>query len=124
MRYVFREILLVVVGILIALQIKNLNNLVKNRLTTLQLRIDDIAQDDLNLVRFTKGSKTRLDVNIERKPENNYSEILKQPKVRNLLAMKLLLTVDVMEFRIDLQKEIDRIIELIEIELGLSKQET
>lgn len=118
MRYVFREILLVVVGILIALQIKNLNNFVKNRLTTLQLRIDDIAQDDLNLVRFTKGSKTRLDVNIERKPENNYSEILKRPKVRNLMAMKLLLTADVMEFRIDLQKEIDRIIELIEIELG------
>jgi hypothetical protein len=34
------------------------------------------------------------------------------------MAMKLLLTADVMEFSIDLQKEIDRIIELIEIELG------
>ncbi|MFC2147925.1 DUF6090 family protein [Bacteroidota bacterium] len=100
------------------LKINNLNNLVKDRLTVQQIRIDDIAQDDLNLVRFTKGSKTRLDVNIEREPENNYSEILKRPKVRNLLAMKLLLTADVLEFRIDLQKEIDLIIELIEKELG------
>ncbi|WP_019669390.1 DUF6090 family protein [Eudoraea adriatica] len=100
------------------LKINNLNNLVKDRLTVQQIRIDNIAQDHLNLVRFTMDTSNNLDVNIQGEPVNNYPEILKRPTVRNLLAMKLLLTDDVLKFRMELQNEIDLIIELIDKELG------
>ena len=99
------------------LKINNLNTIVRDRLTVQQIRIDDIAEDDLNLVRFTKGPISQLDVSIVGEPKNNYPEILKRPGVRNLLAMKLLLTEDVLIFRTELQKEIDLILELIEKEI-------
>ena len=98
--------------------------MVRDRLTVQQIRIDDIAQDDINLLRFTKGPLTQLEISIDGEPENDYPEILKRPRVRNLLAMKLLLTEDVLIFRIALQKEIDLIIELIEKEIGSFKKES
>ncbi|UCD61710.1 MAG: hypothetical protein JSV59_03840, partial [Flavobacteriaceae bacterium] len=99
------------------LKINNLNTLVKDRLTVQQIRIDNIVQDHLNLVRFTADPTNNLEVNIQGEPENNYLEVLKRPSVRNLLAMKLLLTDDVLKFRMELQNEIDLIIELIDKEL-------
>jgi hypothetical protein len=100
------------------LKINNLNTLVKDRLTVQQIRIDNIAQDDLNLVLFIDQRGSNLDVNLEGEPENNYPEIVKRPRVRNLLAMKLLLTRELLKFRIELQNEINLIVDLIEKEIG------
>ena len=99
------------------LSINALNNLVKDRLSVQQLRIDNIAAEDINLVRFADDPGNNLHVNLEQEPVNDYPAVFKRQKVRNLLAMKLLLTRDVLRFRIELQKEIELIAALIEEEL-------
>ncbi len=100
------------------LRINYLNTQVKDRLTVQQIRIDDIAQDELNLVRFTNDPNNYISVTVEQEPENDYPKIFKRPKVRNLLAMKLLLTRDVLRYRNELQEEIDLIVSLIDKELA------
>lgn len=100
------------------LSINALDNLVKDRLNVQQIRIDDIAENDINLVRFANDPGNYLVVNLEQEPENDYREVFKRPKVRNLLAMKLLLTRDVLKFRLELQREIEVIMDLIEEEIN------
>ncbi len=99
------------------LNINALDNLVKDRLTVQQLRIDDIAENDINLVRFANDPENYLVVDLAEEPFNDYPEIFKRPKVRNLLAMKLLLTRDVLTNRLKLQQEIELIVDLIEKEV-------
>ena len=99
------------------LSINALNNLVKDRLFVQQLRIDNIAAEDINLVRFANDPANKLHVDLEHEPRNDYRAVFKSQKVRNLLAMKLLLTKDVLRFRNELQNEIELIVALIEEEL-------
>jgi len=100
------------------LSINFLNTQVKDRLTVQQIRIDDIAENDINLVRYANAPDKSLIVAIDKEPENDYPTVFKRPKVRNLLAMKLLLTRDVLKFRLELQKEIQDIVDLIDKEIS------
>ena len=99
------------------ISLDKLKNLVADRLTVQQLRIDDIAETQLNFIRIFNSSASQLSVDLSNEPENDYLELLKDPRIRNLFAMKLALTEDVLIFRRDLQNEIDLIITMIESEL-------
>ena len=100
------------------MSLTKLNTLVKDRLTVQQLRIDDIAENHMNFVRHLNGNTTSLDVDLSREKENDYQTLFKNPRIRNLLAMKLVLTEDVLNFRRELQAEIDLFIALIEKEIN------
>ena len=98
------------------LKINNLNILVTDRLTVQQIRIDDIAVNDLNFVIFLKKLEPRI--NIDKESPNEYGSILANPKTRNLLAIKLELTHGVLTSRQDLGTEINKLIHLLELELN------
>ena len=100
------------------MSLTKLNTLVKDRLTVQQLRIDDIAENHMNFVRHLNGNTTSLDVDLSREKENDYQTLFKNPRIRNLLAMKLVLTEDVLNFRRELQAEIELFIALIEKEIN------
>lgn len=94
-----------------------LQTLVKDRLTVQQLRIDGIAETQLNFVRIFNSSASFLTVDLSKEPENDYLNLFRDPRIRNLFAIKLALTEDVLTFRAELQTEIDLIIGLIESEI-------
>ena len=95
--------------------INQLNDLVSDRLTVQQIRIDEIAINEINFIPLLK--KTQPNINITNEIPNNYNAILVNPKTRNLLGIKLELTVDVATKREDLQLEIENLINLLETEL-------
>lgn len=95
--------------------LNNLQSLLEDRMTIQQLRIDDISVNDLNFILFTKGFVPG--VTIEREPPNDYSEILKNLRIRNLLGIKLFTTQDVLNDRISLDKEIKELMVSIGTEL-------
>jgi hypothetical protein len=99
------------------ISLDRLKTLVADRLTVQQLRIDEIAETQLNFIRIFNSPASKLSVDLGNEPENDYPELFKDPRIRNLFAMKLALTEDVLTFRQDLQNEIDLIITLIESEL-------
>ncbi|MEJ2585521.1 MAG: DUF6090 family protein [Robiginitalea sp.] len=94
-----------------------LQTLVKDRLYVQQLRIDAIAEDQINFVRFFNSSSSFLTVDLKNEKENDYRELLRDPRIRNLFAIKLALTEDVLTYRRELQAEIDLIIHMIDSEL-------
>ena len=96
------------------LAINDLNVLVSDRLTVQQLRIDEIAVNEINFIPLLKR-QTSLDITNE--IPNNYKSILSNPKTRNLLGIKLELTYQVLKNRKDLEIEIDRLISLLETEI-------
>ncbi|MCO5724652.1 DUF6090 family protein [Robiginitalea marina] len=102
------------------ISLDRLENLVKDRLTVQQIRIDEIAESQLNFIRIFNSPASNLSVDLSNEPENDYLELLKDPRIRNLFAMKLALTEDVLSFRHDLQSEIDLIIQMIESEINKS----
>ncbi len=97
------------------LRIYTLDILVKDRLSVQQIRIDDIAVNHVNFVRLLKTQEPKI--NIEDEISNNYGLILTNPKIRNLLAIKLELTNSTIKFRQDLGREINGLIQLLETEL-------
>jgi hypothetical protein len=102
------------------ISLDRLETLVADRLTVQQLRIDEIAESQLNFIRIFNSPASNLSVDLSNEPENDYLELLKDPRIRNLFAMKLALTEDVVTFRYDLQTEIDLIIQIIESEINKS----
>ena len=102
------------------ISLDKLKNLVADRLTVQQLRIDEIAETQLNFLRIFNSSASELSVDLNNEPENDYLKLFQDPRIRNLFAMKLALTEDVLTFRHDLQNEIDLIIQMIETEINKS----
>ncbi len=92
-----------------------LEDILKDRLTVHQIRIDDIMEKDLNFLQIVKANIP--EINAEREVKNDYSEILSIPRVRNLLGMKLSLTQDAIDRRLLLDGEIEELITLMEEEL-------
>jgi len=74
------------------LAINDLNILVSDRLTVQQIRIDEIAVNEINFIPLLKRL-TGIDITNE--IPNNYKSLLSNPKTRNLLGIKLVLTGDV-----------------------------
>jgi len=98
------------------LTLSGLTTGVKDRLTVQQIRIDNILINDVNFVRLLK----RIDpsINIDGEIENNYSVLLNNQKIRNLLTLKLGITYSVIKKRKELGAEIDHLIHLLEVELN------
>ena len=95
--------------------INNLTNQVDDRLRVQQLRMDGMLIEDLNFVRMI--SKVVPEIRIDHEPENNYRLFLEDQRIRNLIAMKLALTNEVIGFRNALDAEIESLIALLEDEI-------
>jgi hypothetical protein len=92
-----------------------LNNVLEDRLSVHQIRIDDIFENDINFIPIVKTNVT--EINISHESINNYNEILSDKRTRNLLGMKLDFTQDVLVFRENLDTEMENLIVLIASEL-------
>ena len=97
------------------LNIHNLRNQIDDRLRVHQLRIDGISVTDLNYVRLISFRNQELSTANE--SPNDYEYILKDKKIRNLIAIKLNLSNSVIMYRRALDAEIDSLIALLEEEI-------
>lgn len=93
-----------------------LKNVLEDRLSVHQIRIDDIFEKDINFIPIVKANVT--EINIANESYNNYKEILSDKRTRNLLGMKLDFTQDVIDFRESLDVEMKNLIVLIKTELN------
>jgi hypothetical protein len=93
----------------------NLDKLIQDRMNVHQIRIDEICAEYVNFLPLLKFKMP--DYNISLGPENDYIEIMAQPKIRNLMGIKSVLTNEALGYRKDLLNEIESIIQLIKIEL-------
>jgi len=96
--------------------IENLENLIGDRLSVHQLRIDHISEQEVNFIPLLKMTFPEADYS--REAENDYLQILSRPRVRNLLGMKLDLTHSVLRNRRSLHREIEALTHLIDEELA------
>jgi len=97
-------------------RLNKLNAGLEDRLSVHQIRIDDILEKDINFVLLVKSSIPNL--NTENEIADNYGKILNNKRIRNLLAMKLDLTQDVINYRLALDKEIEDLISLIDADIN------
>lgn len=56
------------------------------------------------------------EIKVDNEPENNYQSFLENQRIRNLIAVKLALTTDVIRYREELEAEIISLISLLETE--------
>jgi len=97
-------------------EIIDLNRQLADRLSVQQIRLDDIAIDELNFVQTLKGMGNKY--NIEYGIENDYSKLFQNQKFLNSIGVKLALTDDAINERNQLLDEINGLIGLIQDELG------
>ena len=90
-------------------------DLLKDRLSVHQIRIDDILENDVNFIPIAKSNVP--EINIDDELSANYNEVLKNRRVRNLLGMKLSFTQDIIDRRLEFDQEIDDLLQLIKSEL-------
>ncbi|SFN76629.1 hypothetical protein SAMN04487989_103277 [Bizionia echini] len=100
-------------------RLNKLNDILEDRLSVHQIRIDDLLENNINFIPLVKTNIPTI--NIENEPKNNYYQILEIQRVRNLLGMKLTFTQDVIDRRHDLDLEIQNLINLIALELENEK---
>lgn len=96
--------------------IYSLGKTLDDRLAVHQLRVDEIAASELNFVRSLDFDIPELKMDQER--QNNYHQLFENPKIRNLLAMKLSLTDGVIKLRMELHEDILSLIALLEKEIA------
>jgi hypothetical protein len=96
--------------------IYNLRNQADDRLKVQQLRIDGIAVHDYNYVRMISVRNPEFQLNNEE--PNDYRKLLSDKRIRNLIGIKLNLSNGVLEYRIELDTEIDSLIDLLETEIN------
>ena len=96
-------------------RLNRLNDILEDRLSVHQIRIDDILERDINFIPLIKSNVP--EINIINETENDYYELLKIKRIRNLLGMKLTLTQDVIDRREYLDKEIGELIVMIKNEI-------
>ena len=99
--------------------LNELKGMLNDRLNVQQIRIDNVAENNINFIPLIKSSIPS--VNVSNEKPNNYNQILSNQRIRNLLGIKLNMTQDVLNFRENLDKEIKELISLIEIELNVRK---
>jgi len=98
-----------------SLRILMLESLIGDRLSVHQSRIDNIVEYELNFVPLLAAQKNLDD--IHHGTPNNYIEIMQKPRVRNLLGIKLDLTILVLNVREDLDRQLAEVIEIVEAEI-------
>lgn len=99
--------------------LNELEGMLDDRLNIQQIRIDDIAENEVNFIPFIKSSIPTI--NIEKEKQNNFELILSNQRIRNLLGMKLNMTQDVLNYRENLDNDIKDLRMLIEAELSKHK---
>jgi hypothetical protein len=99
--------------------LNELEGMLDDRLNVQQIRIDDIAENEVNFIPFIKSSIPT--VNITKEKQNNFELILSNQRIRNLLGMKLNMTQDVLNYRENLDNDIKELRMLIEAELSKHK---
>lgn len=92
-----------------------LTDLLKDRLSVHQIRIDDILENDVNFIPLLKS--TVPEINLEAEIATNYTEILKNVRIRNLLGMKLAFTQDIINKRLELDSAIENLLSLVALEI-------
>jgi hypothetical protein len=92
-----------------------LRDLLQDRLNVHQIRIDAIFENEINFIPLVKYNIPTI--SIENETPNDYSQILSQKRIRNLLGIKLSFTQDVINYRENLDKEIKEVVHLISEEL-------
>ena len=100
------------------LNISNLLTLLGDRLTVQQIRIDDIAAYKVNYLRLLTAARDELN-HITIGPANNYKELMEDQEVRNLLGIKLTMTITNVEYRLELLNQITAILNLLDEELAV-----
>ncbi|PWI29755.1 hypothetical protein DI383_08325 [Flavobacteriaceae bacterium LYZ1037] len=90
-----------------------------DRLNFQQIRMDNIAENDINFIPFLKSSFPTIDISNEK--SNDYSKILSNQRIRNLLGIKLFMTKDILISKENLDREIKDLISLIEMEVKEKK---
>ncbi len=95
-------------------RLNKLNDILEDRLSVHQIRIDDILEIDINFIPLVKSNIPTIAIDSE--SQNNYNQILQDKRIRNLLGMKLTFTQDVIDRRENLDKEITDLISLIKSE--------
>lgn len=86
-----------------------------DRLNFQQIRVDNIAENNINFIPFLKSSFPTIDISNEK--SNDYSKILNNRRIRNLLGIKLFMTKDILISKENLGREIKDLISLIEMEV-------
>jgi hypothetical protein len=99
----------------LSLQLKTLENIVKDRLTVQQLSIDKFSFEIENFRKLIVGNSPEYNINFG--PENDYDSLLKNPKFINAIAIKLDLSGSVIRERKLLMVEINKLLELIKNEI-------
>lgn len=99
----------------IEMAINNLTNLINDRSTVQQLKIDSVVVNQLNFVRLLKTDSPSLQIALGE--NNDFNAVVNDPTNRNLIAMKFELTQSVNNFRIQLAKDIAVLIDIIEDEI-------
>ncbi|GGG57133.1 DUF6090 family protein [Bizionia arctica] len=96
-------------------QFNRVQDILADRLSVHQVRIDDILENDINFIPLVKSNVP--EINIANEIPTNYQDILNEKRIRNLIGMKLTFTQDVIDRRKDLDREMRILISLIETEL-------
>ena len=97
------------------MNLNELKGMLDDRLNVQQIRIDDVAENEINFIPIIKSSIPTI--NITNEKQNNYEQIINNQRIRNLLGIKLNMTQDVLNYRENLDKEIKELIMLIQPEL-------
>lgn len=97
------------------LKIQMLESIIRDRLSVHQTRIDNIVEYELNFLPMLAASKNLTD--IYNGDPNDYIQILEKQNVRNLLGLKLDLSMIVLSLREDLDQELAQVIELVKSEI-------
>ena len=98
------------------LTLDKLNLQLEDRLDVQQIRIDNVAEHDINFVRLIKFSMP--EVNIENEVANDYDQILSVTRIRNLLGIKLTMTQSALRDRENLNEAINDLIVVLRIKLN------
>lgn len=97
-------------------QFSKLNDILADRLSIHQIRVDDISEKNINFIALLKP--TIPEINIVNESKNNYNEILEDKRIRNLLGIKLSLTQDVIDSRENLDTDMKQLTNLLASELN------
>lgn len=95
--------------------LNELRGMLEDRLNVQQIRIDDIAENEINFIPLIKSAIPSI--NITNETQNGYKSILSDQRIRNLLGIKLNMTQDVLDYRVNLDNDISELTMLIESEL-------
>lgn len=92
-----------------------LAKMIDDRLSVHQIRIDNIVEQDANYLPMV-AARRNLD-NLDIGNPNDYTLLLQDQEVKNLLGMKLDLTYEVLGVRENLDRILTQVIELVESEI-------